>query len=68
MQRVDHGIPAVFVFLVTGRQEDDYIAVDGVPLQVALQGRTVDLDVFGRDRFCARNYRGNLCLHLGRHL
>jgi hypothetical protein len=66
MQCINHGIPAVFVVLISRRQEDDDVPVDGVPLQVALQCRTVDLDVLDRDRFCALDHRRNLCLHLGR--
>jgi hypothetical protein len=48
MERIDYRIPAVLVVPVAGRKKDDYIAVDSVPLQVALQGRAVNLDVLDR--------------------
>ena len=64
MQRVDNRIPAVFLFLIARRQEDENVAVDRIPLQVALQSRTVNLDVLDRNWLCSRNYLRNVGCYL----
>ena len=66
MQRVDDRIAAVFLFLIAGRQEDEYVAVDRIPLQVAFQSRAVNLDVVNRNRLCSRNYLRNIGCYLSR--
>ena len=48
VQRVDHGIATLLVFLVAGRQKDDDIAIDGVAFKIAFERRAVDLDVLHR--------------------
>ena len=64
MQRVDHGIAALLVFLVAGRQKDDDIAIDGIAFEIAFEGCAVDLDVLDRDRLCSGDDVGNIGLHL----
>ena len=66
MQRVDHGIAALLVFLVAGRQKDDDVTIDGVAFKIAFKCRAVDLDVLDCYRLCAGDDVGNVCLHLGR--
>src|SRR5439155_16306572 len=57
----------MIVFAVARRQKDKDLAVDGVPLQVALQCRAVNFDALDGDWLSAGNYRRNLRLHLGSH-
>ena len=66
VQRVDHGIAALLVFLVAGRQEDDDVTIDSVAFEIAFKRRAVDLDVLHRHRLCAGDDVGNVCLHLRR--
>ena len=50
--------------MVTGRQEDDHIAIYSVTLQIAFQRLAMNLDVLHGDRLCARNHRRHLGLDL----
>ena len=65
VQRVDHGITALLLFLIAGRQKDDYVAIDGIAFEIALKRRAVNLDVLYRDRLCARDNLRDVRFHLG---
>jgi len=64
VERINHRIAARIVGGVTGWQENQRFAVDGVAFQIALQGSAVNLDVLHRDRLGARRHRRHLRLHL----
>ena len=66
MQRVDHGIAVLLVFLVAGRQKDDDIAIDSIPFKIAFERCAVDLDVLDRYRFCSGDDVWNIGLPLER--
>jgi len=49
VESVDDGIAFGLTGGVAGREEDNGVPVDGIAFEVAFEGRTVDLDVFGFD-------------------
>ena len=67
VQRVDHRIAALRVFLIAGRKEDDHVAIDGLAFKIALKRSAVDLDVLHRDGLCTWHRRGNVGLYLCRN-
>ena len=64
VQGVDDWIPSRLVRVVARRQEDDRITVDGVALQVALEGLPMNRDAFDDGRTRAWNHVGHVRLQL----
>src|SRR4029450_10038480 len=64
VQRVDDRVTARAVLVVARGQEDDHVAIDGVSLQVAFEGRSVNLDAFDDGRTGARHRIGHVGLPL----
>ncbi len=56
VQRVDHGITTLLVFLIAGRQKDDDVAIDGIAFEIAFECCAVDLDVLHLHGLCAGDY------------
>jgi hypothetical protein len=42
MQRINHGVAAIRLAIVTGREVDEYIAVGRIAVEIALERFTVD--------------------------
>ena len=64
VQGINHRIAPRLRLGVAGRQEDDNVAVDRVPFQVALQGSPVNLNVLHGNRLRVGLYRGHLSAYL----
>ena len=54
VQRIDHRIAALRVFVVAGRKKHDHVTIDSVTLEIAFKRHPMNLDVFYRDWLCAR--------------
>ena len=66
VKRVDNRIAPGLLGGIAGRQEDHYVAVDGVVLQIAFQRGPMNLDVLHRERLGTGDHRRNFGLDLRR--
>ena len=50
VQRIDHRIAPLFIFVIAGRQENDHITIDSIALKITFKRCPMNLDVFYRRR------------------
>lgn len=55
----------MLVGVVTGREKDEGVAIDGVAFEIAFEGFAVDFDVFDCDGFCVGDDGRDFGLDLG---
>ena len=68
MQRIDHGIAPVLLFLISWGQENNYVSVDSIPFKIALERFTVDFDVLDDYGLGTGDDRRHFCLCLPEEL